>query len=77
MEAKADVDTSKVVETKDDVANDLTAAIQGDGLNAASADFAVNGGTPPQSDDMSMPSISATSVPSISAGPPVTISLQW
>ena len=77
MEATADVDNSKVVETKGDVANCLTAAIQGDSLNAESADSAVHDGTPPQSDDVSMPSILATSVPYISVGPPETIPLQW
>ena len=77
MEATADVDNSKVVETKGDVANCLTAAIQGDSLNAESADSAVHDGTLPHSDNVSMPRISAASVPSISVAPPVTIPLQW
>ena len=46
-------------------------------MNAESADSAVHDGTLPQSDNVSMPPISAASVLSISVAPPVTIPLQW
>ena len=52
MKAMADVDNSKVVETKDDVANVLTAALESDGLNAEGADSAVHDCTLPWSDDV-------------------------
>ena len=66
----------KLWRRRGDVASGLTAAIEGDGLNAESADSAVHDGTLPQSDNVSMPPISAASVPFISAAPPVTIPLQ-
>ena len=52
MKAKADVDNSKVVETKDDVASGLTAALESDGLHAESALSAVRDCTLPWSDDV-------------------------